>query len=592
MKNTIQTFERLTNTKKGQFIALAVLYLSSILFVYFFYGLRAYGPVHLNDEVIYFKTALSLLNGGFDIKAFHHFPPLYPISLLPAFLIFYPNNIYSAIKLLNAVYIGSVIFPVYLILRNFLKNKEIFIALFIFILNPINLVFPRSVLSENIFYPLLMWAIYFTLFRSPGKSQIKDRFEDLFLGVLYSALIFTRFIAIAVVPGLFLIWLVKQLSVEKISIKQVFHLLPRILIVILPIAISAGIWLYSGSINGVSAKEVFGFSITGNPNPLQTTPYRLLIWTVFYLVYACLMLGPGFIFFLFSTFHIKDLKIDPKYYQWFFACLIICGAFLIASIEHSWSAHYNFPDPVRIQGRYIIYITPLFFITSLIFIERSDKFSSGLFQRISAAVISCFLLLFSYLVLFKGILFIDKPLSIANSSPDGFIFGLLGYLYLLIILVFTLLYLIFYKKTKVLFGIFCAINLVIALSGNILIYKDILYPRQGDNTLIIKFINYLEKNKENSSNIRDIPIAISVPGFTVERELGNWQNTLLFIGFDNVVFEINNSLEDEPKIIFQTIFNNQTFYLKSFLKSEYTCGENACEKFIISNRKYAVIKIK
>ena len=119
-----------------------------------------------------------------------------------------------------------------------------------------------------------------------------------------------------------------------------------------------------------------------------------------------------------------------------------------------------------------------------------------------------------------------------------------------------------------------------------------LYSRQGDNTLIIKYLAYLDENKGNQDNIREIPIAISVPASTTELQLTNWQNSLLFNGFNNIVFEINDSPEEDPKIIFQTFHNDQTFYLKSFLKSEYTCGENACQKFIVSNRKYAVIKKK
>jgi hypothetical protein len=180
-------------------------------------------------------------------------------------------------------------------------------------------------------------------------------------------------------------------------------------------------------------------------------------------------------------------------------------------------------------------------------------------------------------------------MSISVSSPDGYLFGLLGYLYLLVILIFFCLFLLLHMNHKAVFGIFCVINLVFAITGNFLIYKDILYPRQVDSVLIIKFLTFLEKNSEYPSNIRDTPIAITVHGSTVEGELDNWQNTLRFNGFDNVIFEINNSLDDEPKIIFQTTFNNQIFYLKSFLKSEYTCGKNACEKFIHSNKKFAII---
>ena len=253
---------------------------------------------------------------------FLRFTP-FPYCLLSYF---FTANIFTVVKFLNAIYICSVIFPVYLILRNFLSRKEIFIALLIFILSPINIIFPRSVLSENIFYPLLMWAIYFALFRKTYKSQIINILADLFLGVLYSALIFTRFIAIAVVPGLLLIWLIKLFFDKKFSARQALHYFLRIFLVILPILVFLGMWLYSGSTNGVSAKDVFGFSITGSPNPLQTTPYNLLIWTIFYLAYSCLMLGPGFIIFIFSAFKIKDLTlmrntISGFLRAWLFAAL-------------------------------------------------------------------------------------------------------------------------------------------------------------------------------------------------------------------------------------------------------------------------------
>ena len=450
MKRINQRIDSILSTRKGILASLLIVYLLCVLFLYFTFGINTFGPVHFNDEIIYFRTALSIFKGVFGVKEFHHFPPVYPLSLLPAFLFFYPNKIYPAIKLLNVLYISSAIFPIYLILRNFLNKKESLIALIVLILGPINVVIPRSVLSENIFYPLLFWSIYFTFIRTSNKNKLINVLEDLLLGVLYTALIFTRYIAIAVVPGLFLIWLIKLFFCPKFSKKQVFHYLSRILLVALPILLVTGLWLYSGLLNGLPAKEMLGFSITGNPNPLQTTPYLLFMWIVFYLAYFCLMLGPSLLFFLLSLINIKNFKVDQKYYQWFFACLIISGTFLIASIEHSWSAGYNFPVPIKIQGRYILYLGPLFYISALVFIKQFTDSHISSFKKIAASGISLILLIFSYLILFKGIIFIDKPLSIAKSSPDGYLFGSLGYWYLFIIMLLFLLFSIIQINSKIL----------------------------------------------------------------------------------------------------------------------------------------------
>ena len=135
------------DSKKVSFISIFILYIAGVIFSVFVTNPIAYGPSHFGDEIRYWETALNIYKGTFTISGFYHSPPFYPISLLPAFYLFYPFGTYTFAKLLNALYITSAIIPAYLLLRKFTKRNISIVAITLLLLNPVQLIMPGLILS-------------------------------------------------------------------------------------------------------------------------------------------------------------------------------------------------------------------------------------------------------------------------------------------------------------------------------------------------------------------------------------------------------------------------------------------------------------
>ncbi|MDK2979824.1 MAG: hypothetical protein PWQ55_171 [Chloroflexota bacterium] len=144
------------NTKKGAVIALLSLYVAGVLFTFFVIDANVYGPMHFNDEVRYWDIARAIYEGNFSFLTDSDYPPFYSISLLPASYLFSPFARYAAARWLNAFYLTSVIFPAYLLLRKFLDRPTSLLATFVLLCGPIQLVMARTLISENVFYPVFM----------------------------------------------------------------------------------------------------------------------------------------------------------------------------------------------------------------------------------------------------------------------------------------------------------------------------------------------------------------------------------------------------------------------------------------------------
>lgn len=427
------------NSKKNAVIALILVYCAAVIFTIIFINPLAYGPSHFGDEVTYWKMALSFFNGDFSLHKHHHSPPLYSLSLMPAFYFFFPGKAYAVAKILNAFYFTSAIFPSYLLTRQFLsRNKSLAVAAFL-LLNPAQIIFPGRILSENIFFPLLMWAIlisYVNFFPSDSRNR---KFQDFLLGILITLLFLTRYIGLVMIPALLLVWWLKQdhtgnhpfsISREKIS---------GLVFIFIPITSILGLWVFAGLIDNLTIKEILGFSIASNPLPEQLTIYRLMMWIIFYLSYTILLSAPflPFLINLISNFNFADWREGSN--RWMISLLIIIFFLLVACIRHSMRASYNYPDPEKLQGRYIFFFSHLFLITASMAAKNDFKANF----RFKSLVLSSILFLTSYAILYWGIIFIDYLLKNSASSPFGGFISLMGfwYVFLTLLIAFSYYYL-------------------------------------------------------------------------------------------------------------------------------------------------------
>ncbi len=88
------------------------------------------------------------------------YPPIYPILISPAFMFKDMNIALMLIKAINSILSSLIIFPVYLLSKEFLSRKKSFLIASISAFMPPYFIFTFTPMSENIFYPLVASAIY------------------------------------------------------------------------------------------------------------------------------------------------------------------------------------------------------------------------------------------------------------------------------------------------------------------------------------------------------------------------------------------------------------------------------------------------
>ena len=574
-------------TKRGATIALFIIYICGVLFTGLVINASAYGPIHFNDEVQYWSIASSIYDGSFTVADYHHYPPVYSISLLPAFLFFSKYVTYSAAKFLNALYITSVVFPVYLIFRQFLNRRSSLVSAALLLLYPVHLVMPRSLISENVFYPLFMWALLFAFTNVLPDSKRNRLIENIIFGLLLALLMLTRYIALVIAPALLFVWWLKPCEKEKtafmISKEKVFHLL----VILIPVIVVMGIWLAAGVSGGVPVKDLLGFFLTASPDPAQLGKRRLLMWAIFYCSYTVLMAAPYLPILFASITEFDFKKWREGLNRWWIALIVILFVFLVACIRHSWRAWYNYPDPKKVQGRYILYFGPLFLITAILSIKELVRTKKKTILLILILLLSIALFIFSYLVLFEGFIYLDQALGISVSSPYGYL--LLGlkenYIVFIFAVSFALAFLI-HRRSKLLYKAVVIFMAVLFIWGGYKIYDGNLIPRQKPNLQITRVMNEIKKSDRVWADFRSYPIEIYANSDVSDAWLKRWLYTLTFSGYTDC--EVNRDDEGtmEPSVYLQVRFDQNILNLLLVEKEEYEQCD--CAKFASEENFYII----
>lgn len=560
------------NNKKVAIPVLFLLFILGVAYNYFVINPMAFGPSHFGDEIRYWNTSLSLSDGTFRAVDYYRYPPVYPLSLLPVFFFRNPIKSYEFAKLLNALYLTSAIFPGYLLIRKFEKRNIALITSVLLLLNPVHLVMPGRILSENIFYPLFLWSMLFAFSDVFPVGKHTRIVESLLLGISLGLLYLARYIALVLIPAFLLIWWLKPFKDEKpplfISKEKIAHLI----LIILPLVLMVGCWIMVGVNEGLRVKDMLGLFIAEVPHPEQLTLGRLLMWTIFYCSYLVILASPYLPVLLasFSNFRLKNWNQDTN--RWFIALLIVISALMIACIRHSWRIPYNYPFPQKLQGRYILYFGPLFLITTFANIRKSFLKT----KAVQVFVYSSFLLLFSYSIINLGLIYVSEPLRVAVSSPDYIFMSLIGAAFILYPLANALLNSMLFKRDNSKLAAFLFLFLFgFAIFGNVKIHQHILNAKnQLDNSQIyhLLFSNeliYDEILKDNQTKLE-----IEYPSDTTQTSLIYWENTLDFYQITNYIMTENEFLDEDPNLIYQAHFDDTIINLQLINEAEYIESKN------------------
>ena len=366
-----------------------------------------------------------------------HYPPLYPLSLMATYSV--RDYTYECIQLINALTASSLVFPVYFLARRFLDQKTSLAVIIVSSLIPFQFLLPIRLLSENLYFPLLMLAIYL-VFTQPADTHFRfswDCLTGFVLGLLY----LTRYISLALIPFLMLVWWLKPFNGER----AVFRINKQKLLHALLVLFLAGVtflpWVNIGLENNLPVSQMLGFGIAANTNSAQLTAANLIKWIGFYGAYFILLAAPvlNLMGIALGSFRLKDLADEKN--RWILTVLILVLAFGLAIVRHSWRADYNLELPKRLMGRYVIYFVPIFILTAFF---AKGSFRKNKYRNLADFLLRCelipiLLIVMSYLLVISGSLLpVNSEFIHPLISIDGYYIKFLGpYFFLLLAVLYT-----------------------------------------------------------------------------------------------------------------------------------------------------------
>lgn len=354
------------------------------------------------DEFKYEKMSRLLLKNG----SYHsvQYPLFYPLALMPAYL--FGEHYYTAMKALNAGYSSLVPVFTYMICRLYVGKKPGGVCAAFSAVIPFQYVTPMCLMSENLWFPMLLLAIYLTL--AKHKREIAG---DLALGVTLGLMFMTRHITLVILPVFALVWIMKQKELGK----SIGVILGRGFFICAALCLAYSPWVYQGLQGGYSLKKIVGFSIASKTNPEQLTLSRLVTSGGYYLLYFSLMTAPilGLVVKSIRALDVKRGKLFSAYNQlWVMVCGL-AGAVFVAVTRHTWRAWYNYPEFTKIKGRYVIYFSVLFVILGVVVLfDKKPKFQHRWINLVTSYLFPAAAIVFAWLVLVK---------QQWHVLPDGFI---------------------------------------------------------------------------------------------------------------------------------------------------------------------------
>ncbi len=431
------------------------------------------------------------------------------------------------------------------------------LAALVLLVSPIQVVIPRVILSENVFYPLFLWALLLAFTRlSPQGSRVRV-LENLLFGILLGLLVLTRFIALALIPALLLAWWLKPEGKEKPPMLFSWEKAVQLAWALLPLALIMGGWLMLGASEGLPVKEVLGFSITSDTNPAQLGNRRLLMWALFYGAYTLLVAAPVLALLLaaLTRLRLKDWREEKT--RWWLTVALVVFFLLIACIRHSWRAAYNFPDPVKLQGRYVMIFGPLFLISAFGALGELGKTRLRPWARAGLMLASATLIALAYAFLFEGLFLVEKTPGPSANSPFGSMMLVLKAAFVVISATGgAVCVLLIGRRRALLAGVLSLYLATFFLYGNMLILQRLLVPRQLLNTQAHETITWLHSTQAGQAcgldGTRGEMIRFSLPEKNNQaRYIRSWHQALVFKGYPQHGFTSDATLDDLPGLIFQ-----------------------------------------
>ncbi len=348
-------------------------------------------PSVFSDEYVYAKLARGIFFSG-ELKIHQGIfttqqMPFYPLVISIAYILKDVDLVYLVIKGLNALLLTLSIFPVFYLAKDFVDEKKAFFVAAIVSFIPSLFITSFYIMSENAFYPLFLFWIFFTY------KALKEESSSYFIlaGGALGLCFLSRFIALGLIPVLFLVSILK---VKKVGLKNiVYYYTP-------PLGMIA-LWFLRNLNLTKEASQVTGvYSAVGEKliNSVTVLILPFANWILLYLGY--LLFSSGIIFGIYALlcYKIKDKNLKILFSLFLLSSLI----FVLAAANESSSFRIFFESPFlfftrRPLGRYVECVTPLLVLLGFIGFEKI-KINNPNWKKL-LLYSSCLLLLTSQLTI-------------------------------------------------------------------------------------------------------------------------------------------------------------------------------------------------
>jgi hypothetical protein len=374
------------------------------------------GPI-ISDEVLYKINAQKIFNN----EAFGtlHYPPLYSLLLSAAF--YSKDNWYQWMLFINAMISSLIIIPVWLFGSRFLPKSFAIISVIISGLWSFHVAYPRVLMSENLYVPLFLFSVY--IFLNAEKEDGRHSLTLYALFGIFTALAYlTKYIHLVAIPCFVVLWLVRPMFREdrhnrKLLEKERYY---QAAAAATGFGVTYVPWVLYVFNYGFSEANAMGLHHLVNITK-HATISSLGMWLIFYMAYLVLMTAPFLpaVTMYFTLLISGKVKNDGKETFYMATLLLLTLVFLLTAALHSWRAAYNYPDPNRIMGRYLIQFYPLYII---LFMISLNKLKNSLHTLSSASILFRSIFYLSVFLLSQAILFRLPWLRLKFdfiNNPDG-----------------------------------------------------------------------------------------------------------------------------------------------------------------------------
>lgn len=330
--------------------------------------MQSAGPIVYGDELLYKRRAAEIFY-HYTYQGVHY-PVGYPLIISIAF--FFRDNFYLAMKIINVTLSQLAIFGIWKIARLFLNERKSFWCTFVTALLPFSYLMCNRIMSENLYYPLIVFSFY-TFLIAKKENTLKSK---IMLGCLLLGMHLTRHITIVLLPIFLFLWMIDNSEEGKWGISLNKKKVMELSQIFGVYALGYSIWVIFMLYQGIDLFKVLGLNVAGGIDDSGfkefITVKSLLQISILYVSYYVLSLLFTIPHLIAGTLVLFKNITNKLFVQFVLLCALVSGVLTVTVIRHTWISWYNYPIIYRIMGRYIYYVIPLWFIIFFVYMSLFD----------------------------------------------------------------------------------------------------------------------------------------------------------------------------------------------------------------------------